>query len=238
MLKMLDLFSGIGGFSLAASWTGQIETVAFCEIEPYCQKVLHKHWPDVPIFSDIKELRGEDVGAVDIICGGFPCQPWSIAGGQLGECDTRNMWPDTFRVISEVNPGWFIGENVPGLSDEYLDKICSDLESKAFTVWTIEIPAIIVGAPHLRSRLWIVAYPNSQRLERLHNEGYGINMQRPQKNVSRYIWQATPEVYRPGNGIPFRVERTRAGGNAIVPQVAFQLFKAIVEVTRQQAAGE
>lgn len=231
---MLDLFSGIGGFSLAASWTGQIETVAFCEIDPYCQRVIKKHWPGKPIYPNIKELNGHELvrrhGTIDIVCGGFPCQPWSIAGEQMGECDSRNMWPDTFRVISEANPGWFIGENVPGLSDEYLDKICSDLEGKAFTVWTIEIPAIIVGAPHLRNRLCIMAHSNRKGLEGLYKEGHGIDMQRPQKVISRNIWEATPEVYRPGNGIPFRVERTTAGGNSIVPQVFYQIFQVIVDV--------
>lgn len=91
MLKMLDLFSGIGGFSLAADWTGGIETVAFCEIEPYCQKVLKKHWPDVPIFSDIKKLKGEQIGSVDIVCGGFPCQPFSVAGKRRAQDDDRHL---------------------------------------------------------------------------------------------------------------------------------------------------
>ena len=232
MLKMLDLFSGIGGFSLAASWTGAIETIAFCEIEPFCQKVLKKHWPDVPIFPDITKLRGDEVGTVDIVCGGFPCQPWSIAGEQLGECDTRNLWPATFEIISKAKPRWFVGENVPGLSDEYLDEIYTNLESEGFTVWPIEIPAVIVGSPHFRNRLWIVAHANGEGLEGIHNEGRGINLQPVKKTVSRYIGNPTPRIYRRSDGIPNKMDRLKSLGNSIVPAVAFQLLNGIAEIER------
>jgi DNA (cytosine-5)-methyltransferase 1 len=158
MLKMLDLFSGIGGFSLAADWTGGIETVAFCEIEPYCQKVLKKHWPDVPIFSDIKELKGDDVGSVDIVCGGFPCQPFSYAGKRRGKADDRHLWPEMFRVIQECKPTWVVGENVPGLIDLALEDCFLDLESEGYEVQPLIIPAAGVGAPHRRKRVWILGY--------------------------------------------------------------------------------
>lgn len=155
---MLDLFSGIGGFSLAASWTGGIETVAFCEIEPYCQKVLHKHWPDVPIYPDIKQLRGEDIGSVDIVCGGFPCQPFSCAGKQRGKEDDRYLWPEMFRVIQETKPTWVIGENVANFVNMGLDDCVLDLESEGYEVQPFIIPACAVNAPHRRDRVWIVAH--------------------------------------------------------------------------------
>ncbi len=155
---MLDLFSGIGGFSLAASWTGGIETVAFCEIEPYCQKVLHKHWPDVPIYPDIKQLRGEDIGSVDIVCGGFPCQPFSCAGKQRGKEDDRYLWPEMFRVIQETKPTWVIGENVANFVNMGLDDAASDLEAKGYEVQPFIIPACAVEAPHERKRVFILAY--------------------------------------------------------------------------------
>jgi DNA (cytosine-5)-methyltransferase 1 len=162
MLKMLDLFSGIGGFSLAADWTGGIETVAFCEIEPYCQKVLKKHWPDTLIYSDIKELNGCELvrehGAVDIVCGGFPCQPFSYAGKRRGKADDRHLWPEMFRVIQECKPTWIVGENVPGLIDLALEDCFLDLESEGYEVQPLIIPAAGVGAPHRRKRVWILGY--------------------------------------------------------------------------------
>jgi len=159
---MLDLFSGIGGFSLAASWTGQIETVSFCEIEPYCQKVLNKHWPDVPIYPDIKELKGEDIGPVDIVCGGFPCQPFSCAGKRRGKEDDRHLWPEMFRVIQETKPTWVVGENVAGFRNMALDDALADLEGERYEVQTFIIPALSVGAPHLRERIWIMANSPSE----------------------------------------------------------------------------
>lgn len=132
MLKMLDLFSGIGGFSLAASWTNQIKTVAFCEIDPFCQKVLKKHWPDVPIFDDITRLRGDDIGTADIITGGFPCQPFSCAGQRKGKADDRYLWPEMLRVITELRPTWIIGENVAGINSLFQYDSFSEMEGKEY----------------------------------------------------------------------------------------------------------
>jgi len=158
VLKMLDLFSGIGGFSLAASWTNQIKTVAFCEIDPFCQKVLKKHWPDVPIFDDITRLRGDDIGTADIITGGFPCQPFSCAGKRRGKEDDRFLWPEMLRVISEAKPRWVIGENVAGFINMGLDDCISDLENQGYEVQAFVIPACAVNAPHRRDRVWIVGH--------------------------------------------------------------------------------
>lgn len=116
MRNVLDLFSGIGGFSYGLEMTGGFKTVAFCEIDPFCQKVLRKHWPSVPIFEDIKELHREDISeTIDIIVGGFPCQPVSVAGKRKGTEDNRWLWPEMFRVIKEFKPTWVIGENVTGI---------------------------------------------------------------------------------------------------------------------------
>lgn len=164
MLKMLDLFSDIGGFSLAADWTGGIETVAFCEIEPYCQKVLKKHWHDVPIYPDIKELKGEQIGPVDIVCGGFPCQPFSVAGKRSAQDDDRHLWPEMFRVIQECKPTWVIGENVIGLIELALEDCFVDLETEGYEVQPLIIPACAVNAPHRRDRVWILAH--SRRIGR------------------------------------------------------------------------
>lgn len=112
---MLDLFSGIGGFSLAARWTGGIETIGFCETDPYCCRVLEKNFPGVPIHGDIRQLKGADVGPADIISGGFPCQPFSVAGKRCGTEDDRYLWPEMLRIVSDVRPAWVVGENVDGL---------------------------------------------------------------------------------------------------------------------------
>ena len=157
-LKILDLFSGIGGFSLGLEATGHFETAAFCEIEPYCQKVLKKHWPDVPIFDDIRKLKGTDIGTVDIITGGYPCQPFSVAGKQKAEQDPRHLWPEYFRLIQELRPTWVIGENVSGHIKLGLDSVLEDLASEGYSTRTFSISASSIGANHKRERIWTVAY--------------------------------------------------------------------------------
>lgn len=110
----LDLFSGIGGFSLAADWVWENDhkIIGFCEIDKFCQKVLKKHWPGVPIYDDIKKLDGKQFGTVDLLTGGFPCQPFSVAGKRKGQEDDRALWPEMFRIIQESKPHWIIGENI------------------------------------------------------------------------------------------------------------------------------
>jgi len=165
-IRVLDLFSGIGGFSLGLERAG-METVAFVEIDEYCQKVLKKHWPDVPIFSDIKTFGRSVFGeTVDLICGGFPCQPFSVAGKRNGTNDNRHLWPEMLRVIQEYKPSWVVAENVRGiLSIEQgmvFEQACLDLEGEGYEVQPFIIPACAVNAPHRRDRVWIVA--NLQRL--------------------------------------------------------------------------
>ena len=164
-LKILDLFSGIGGFSLGLESTGHFETAAFCEIEPYCQKVLKKHWPDVPIFDDIRQLKGTDIGTIDIITGGYPCQPFSVAGKQKAEQDPRHLWPEYFRLIQELRPTWVIGENVSGHIKLGLDSVLEDLESEGYSTRTFSISASSIGANHKRERVWTVAYSNNRSSE-------------------------------------------------------------------------
>ena len=162
-LKILDLFSGIGGFSLGLEATGHFETAAFCEIEPYCKQVLKKHWPTVPIFDDIRQLKGTDIGTIDIITGGYPCQPFSVAGKQKAEQDPRHLWPEYFRLIQELKPTWVIGENVSGHIKLGLDSVLEDLASEGYSTRTFSISASSIGANHKRERIWIIANSNSSK---------------------------------------------------------------------------
>src|SRR5262245_3594292 len=161
-LSVLDLFSGIGGFSLGLERAG-MRTVAFCEIDPYCRAVLAKHWPDVPIHGDIRSLKPP---RVDVVCGGFPCQPFSSAsaGKRRGVADDRYLWPEMRRIIEESKPRWVIGENVTHLDGVALEQVVSDLEECGYEVAPpCEIPACAVGHDHKRSRLWILGHANRDR---------------------------------------------------------------------------
>ena len=158
-MKVLDLFSGIGGFSRGLEAAGPFETIAFVEYEPYCQAVLKHHWPRTPILGDIKNVKKEDIPTrPDVIVGGFPCQPFSVAGSRQAQDDPRHLWPDMFRLIQELRPDWVIGENVAGLIHLGLDEVLTDLENAGYTTRTFNIPACAVGAPHQRYRLWIIAH--------------------------------------------------------------------------------
>lgn len=157
-LRVLDLFSGIGGFSLGLERSGGFETVAFCEIEPFPRRVLAKHWPNVPIFEDVRKLKGHDIGPVDVICGGYPCQPFSTAGKRQGQADDRHLWPEFRRLVAELRPTWVIGENVAGHISMGLDDVLADLEAEGYAARTFVIPACAVGASHRRDRVWTVAH--------------------------------------------------------------------------------
>ena len=163
-LKLLDLFSGIGGFSLGLESTGQFETIAFVEKDEFCQKVLKKNFNNIPIESEVRNVKG-DRYAADIITGGFPCQPFSVAGKRKGTSDDRYLWDETIRVIRECKPRWFIGENVEGIINiqegVVLRQVCDDLEKEGFEVQCIVIPASGIGAWHQRKRVWILAYSNN-----------------------------------------------------------------------------
>lgn len=175
-MKHLSLFSGIGGLDLAAEWAG-FETAGQCEFAEYPTRVLQKHWPDVPRWKDIRTLTKESfyertgLRTVDIVSGGFPCQPFSSAGKRKGKDDDRFLWPEMLRVISEIRPRWVVGENVAGIITLALDQVLSELEGQGYTAQAFLIPACAVDAPHRRDRVAIVAhtfdtYAGCERLQR------------------------------------------------------------------------
>lgn len=268
-MNHLDLFSGIGGFALAARWAG-INTVAFCEIEPFAQKVLKKNFPSVPVFPDICKLKRSDINeSIDIITGGFPCQPFSIAGKKRGTDDDRDLWPEMFRIIKEFKPTWVIGENVANFVGMAFERTKANLESEGYEVQPLIIPACGLNAPHKRDRVWIVAYSDSIRRAKGDRANSGVNetgentyrqgktntnnigraseamayansqnvegqrqepirTQGENNTISNPCWWNTePDVGRVANGVPNRVDRLKGLGNAIVPQVAYQIMKGI-----------
>jgi DNA (cytosine-5)-methyltransferase 1 len=165
-LKILDLFSGIGGFSLGLERTGNFKTVAFCEIDKYCKLLLQKHWKGVKIYDDVKEitkerLEADGIESPDIITGGFPCQSFSVAGRRKGTDDSRYLWPEMFRIIKIFKSKFVIGENVRGIvniqNGMVFEAVCSDLESEGYEVQPFLIPAAGVGAPHRRERIFFIA---------------------------------------------------------------------------------
>lgn len=291
----LGLFEGIGGFSLAARLAGW-HTPIMVEWDQYCQLVLSKNFPNAKIFGDIKQFDGRPyAGEIDIITGGFPCQPFSIAGKRSGTNDDRYLWPEMLRVISEIKPTWVVGENVADLismdGGRVLDTILSDLENEGYSTEIYIIPAISVGAPHKRNRLWIIAHSNdcrgSYRFKKIQAEdeqvqqwnynskpcntninitpnstSVGKRKQNNQKTTicssgetwesfSRGNWgshwlEVATRICRVDDGVPGwvdsigivptkpkakqaagRSKRLKSLGNAIVPQIALQIFQAI-----------
>ena len=273
MLSLLDLFSGIGGFSLGMEATKRINTVAFCEKDEYCRKVLKKHWSNTQQYIDIRDIDGTKISA-DIISGGFPCQPFSVAGKRKGTTDDRYLWDEMLRVITEVKPKWVVGENVQGIinidNGLVLRQVQTDLEAQGFQVQCFLIPASGIGAWHKRNRVWIIANSNprfsigeneeiqargntidssskdvsnssSKRLEMWYKENSTLY----RKNKRRYFselsserekkswWQTQCELCGVPDGISYgldkgRVNRIKSLGNAIVPQIAFEIGKAIL----------
>lgn len=265
-MKHLSLFSGIGGFDLAAEWMGW-ENVAHCEIEPYCLKVLKKLWPHANTHTNIFDLNGEQYAdRIDIISGGFPCQPFSIAGEQKGTGDDRHLWPEMLRIIREVRPRFVVAENVRGLlsieSGMVFRNCIRSLEDEGYEVQPFVIPAVAVGADHRRDRVWIVAHSdkigcNKRSADDRHEDSpeertkiwrppYGRSRKRDacpacaghkyptfagsevQSCAHARVGRATePPVLGANHGVSHRSHRIAALGNAIVPQIAYQIFRAI-----------
>ena len=245
-MKVLDLFSGIGGFSLGLERAG-FETVAFCEIEPFCRAVLRKHWPNVPQYDDVRTLTAERLAAdgirPDVICGGFPCQPYSHAGKRMGKEDNRALWPEYRRLIKECRPSWVIGENVVGFVDLGLDDMLTDLEGLGYSCRPFDIPACAVGANNERRREWIIAHAYSDGLKRRINfKVWGKTQERPleilggipSKNKRNGI--PAPEFCRKNDGIPGLVDRLKGLGNAVVPQIPELIGRAILEAEKCKLA--
>ena len=212
-LKILDLFSGLGGFSLGLERTGHFETVAFCDNDKYSNLVLQKHWKGVKIYNDVKEITKEKLIAdgiqlPDIITGGFPCQPFSVAGKQAGTDDDRHLWPVMFRIIQELTPRWVIGENVKGLTNiqdgVVFETVCSDLEGEGYEVRAFNIPAAGVGAPHRRERIWIVAHAKrfneSKPIGRSDETSRGIQEEHRQNDSSARESSRTSSIRQSNNG--------------------------------------
>ena len=163
-MKVGSLFSGIGGFDLGLERAGY-EISWQVENNEHARKVLRKHWPAVPCYGDIKAIDWRDIPAVDLVCGGFPCQPFSCAGKRAGKDDDRYLWPEVVRCLAVLQPTWFLGENVPGIINMALDQVCTDLEGLGYTVWPVCLPACAVDAPHQRQRIWIVAHACQQQVD-------------------------------------------------------------------------
>ena len=212
-LKILDLFSGLGGFSLGLERTGNFETIAFCDNDKYSNLVLQKHWKGVKIYNDVKEITKEKLEAdgvelPDIITGGFPCQPFSVAGKQKGASDDRHLWPEMFRIIQELKPRWVIGENVKGLVNlqdgMVFETVCTDLEGEGYEVRAFNIPAAGVGAPHRRERIWIVAhakrYDKTNEIGRSDETSRGIQEEHGQDDSSTRLASRTSSIRQTNNG--------------------------------------
>lgn len=279
----IGLFEGIGGFSLAAKWMGW-DTIAWCEWNIFCQNVLKKNFPTSIAHEDITKTNfTEYANKIDIVTGGFPCQPYSVSGKREGKNDDRHLWPEMLRAIREIQPSWVVGENVSGLLNwnggMVLSEIKTDLESAGFEVFPpCVLPACGVNAPHRRDRVWIIAYSHANEHNRtsrqderegknkgiqkwdemeLVNKSNGlrtdanansIRQQRREQRIKKTHEQRydktnctpkelrysrfedilpTPRIFGADDGLSNGVDRVKSLGNAIVPQVAYQIFKSI-----------
>jgi DNA (cytosine-5)-methyltransferase 1 len=248
-LRVLDLFSGIGGFSLGLERTGGFETVAFCEIEPFCQRVLSKHWPEVPIYDDVRELNAavlrRDGISVDVICGGFPCQDISAVGAGAGiDGAESGLWSEYARLICELRPRYVIVENVAALLVRGIGRVLGDMAALGYDAEWECIPACAVAAPHTRDRVWIVAYPDQQRPQarvagrnghdetahaRRGGEGNVYTAAFAASGYGRPTFAAEPKVDRVADGVPDRVDALAALGNSMLPQIPELIGRAILE---------
>lgn len=231
-LKVLELFAGIGGFSVGLERTGGFETAAFCEIDKHARKVLQKNWPSVPIYEDVREITIErlkaDGNVPDVITGGFPCQDISTAGLGAGLAGARSgLWFEFARIIKEVRPRWVIAENVSALRFRGLDQVLRSLVEVGYDAEWHCIPASAVGAPHQRDRIWIVAYPNSPQCQ-----GGSLPSRILTENTylgSGSWWEVEPSVDRVADGLLGRTHRLKQLGNAVVPQIPEIIGRAILE---------
>jgi DNA (cytosine-5)-methyltransferase 1 len=233
----LDLFSGIGGFALAARWAG-FDTIGFSEIDQYASRVLKKHWPEVPNFGDVRNVP---TLRCDLITGGFPCQPFSVAGRRKGTADNRNCWPAMLDVIGRCKPDWVLGENVVNIKNMVLSDCLDDLEKRGYQSKAFDIPNCAVGLPSLERHIWIVASNRSIELEGRFEKCFSIiaELQSRQRRAVDPKTQGfgtvpnlpRPNLHRSRKGIPDFVDRIKCLGNAVPPQVAYQILKVITEIS-------
>ena len=236
-MKFISLFAGIGGFDLGLERAG-MECVAQVEIDKFCLKVLHKHWPNVPKFEDVRNVGRENLPAADLICGGFPCQPHSYAGKRKGAADDRDLWPEMLRVVKELHPSYVLCENVAGIRSTIFKRVLLDLEGESYGTESFLLPALAFGAFHRRDRIFIIAYAKSEGLQKRWNERQKKNDENNNKKESRINnrlngcdWRTSkPQLCRAPHGLPGRVDRLRALGNAVVPQVVEFIGRAIMDV--------
>jgi DNA (cytosine-5)-methyltransferase 1 len=241
-LRVLDLFSGIGGFSLGLERAG-MRTVAFCEIQPYPRAVLAMRWPGVPIYEDVRALTSERLAAdgiaVDVICGGFPCQDISNVGKRAGLAGERSgLWREYARLIDELRPNFVIVENVAALLERGIERVLGDLAACGYDAEWDVLPAGRFGAPHIRNRLYLVAYPQGNPKQgsylsrprislphfRLRKPGGGFGL-----DVPGSCWEeAQPEFSEVDDGIPGWMGEVSGYGNAVVPAVVEAIGRAIL----------
>lgn len=238
---VLDLFSGIGGFSLGLEATGAFRTVAFCESDPFARRVLAKHWPTVRRYQDVRRLDAARLAAdgiaADVVAGGFPCQDISAAGLGAGlDGERSGLWREMRRLVGELRPRWVVAENVPRLRTLGADEVLGDLESLGYAVWPCVVGAVHAGAPHPRRRVWIMAYADRPRLaQRQPGDPGGTRPDGGADAVGSGWWDAEPALGRVAHGVPDRVDRLRCLGNAVVPAVVTAIGRAILDVEAHAA---
>ncbi len=229
-LSVLDLFSGIGGFSLGLAGAG-FQTIAFCESDAFCRGVIERRFPGIPVHDDIRRLRADALRPF-LVCGGFPCQDASLAGRGAGLDGARTgLWRDMARIIGECRPRWVVAENVPGLRSRGADRVGADLEALGYQVWPLVVGAVHAGAPHRRRRVFVLG-----RAAAADAAGAGLEMRQPRTTVAPAVlhaercrgWDAEPGLCRVVDGFPGRVDRVRALGNAVVPAVAAMIGRAVL----------
>jgi DNA (cytosine-5)-methyltransferase 1 len=243
-LNVLSLFAGIGGLELGLERAG-MTTVGQVEIDPYCQSVLARHWPEVPRYDDVRDTPSwwlaEPRPRVDVVCGGFPCQPFSVAGRGLGTADERWGWPWMADVIRAVRPSYVVVENVAALirDGDAFGWMLGDLHQLGFDAQWSVVPACSVGAPHRRRRLYLVAHPRGAGLQGLH-EARGREYLQPASTPVRRHWPSEPALARVADGVPRRMvlDPIRSLGNAVVPAVAEHIGRLIVADAEWRAEAD
>lgn len=243
-MRFGSLFSGIGGLDLGLEWAG-MECIWQSEIDPYASRVLAKHWPNVPNFGDIRAIKPEDLPSVDLVGGGYPCQPFSAAGNRKGQKDDRHLWPIMRQVIASVRPTWVLCENVVGHITRGLDSVLSDLEIEGYSCWPVVISSRAVGGCHSRERVFIIGHSNClnvhpvQKIQKRSDRKIEI-WDRSIKTLNddfKNDWEISHgRIFGVDDGSTLNMDRIKSIGNAVDPTVAYELGRAIVAAHTGQPA--